>query len=73
MTIPRKLFLEQAIIHYDELGVAAKNAPCGKILKNGKALAVVKGRELLRQSLENVVTTTRSRFRTRRAVVIYYR
>ena len=43
----KKLFLEQAAAYYDELKLAAENAPYGRILANAEAFAVVQGRELL--------------------------
>ena len=51
----KKLFLEQAAAYYDELKLAAENAPYGKILAQAEAFAVTQGRELLRQSLEGIV------------------
>ena len=51
----KRLFLEQAAAYYDELKLTAENAPYGRILANAEAFAVVQGRELLRQSLENIV------------------
>ena len=51
----KALFLEQAAAYYDELKLATKNTPYGKILANAEAFAVVQGRELLRYSLEHIV------------------
>jgi len=53
--VAKKLFLEQAATYYDELTAAAASAPYGKVLARAEAFAVTQGRELLRQSLENVV------------------
>jgi hypothetical protein len=51
----RELFLEQAAAYFDEMKVAAANAPHGQIFNHAEAFAVQHGRELIRQSLEHLL------------------
>lgn len=48
------LFLEQALAYYRDMKTAAKNAPYGRFLDQAETVAVLQGRELLRQSLQAV-------------------
>ncbi len=49
------LFLEQAKAMYQELNQTACDAPDGKVLQQAELCAVVRGRELIRNGLENVI------------------
>ena len=51
----KALFLEQAAAYYDELRVAAENAPYGQTFDHAEAFVVLQGRELIRQSLEHIL------------------
>ena len=48
-------FLEQAAAYFDEMKIAAANAPHGKIFDHVEAFVLSQGRELLRQSLETML------------------
>jgi hypothetical protein len=50
-----KLFLELAKSYYRDLRHAAENAPAGKILRHVEVVVQEKGRELVRQSFENIM------------------
>jgi hypothetical protein len=49
------LIVEQALAMYREMREAATNAPDGAVLSMAESLAVTRGRELTRQSLETVL------------------
>jgi len=51
----KKLFLAQAEAYYRDLQLAAQNAPKGKVIRLAEAFAQEAGRELVRQSVENIV------------------
>jgi hypothetical protein len=51
----KTLFLELAKAYYRDLRHAAENAPAGKILRHVETVVVEKGRELVRQSFENIM------------------
>lgn len=51
-SVAEKLFLEQARAYYCDLQATGGNAPYGKGLQRAEALALLRGRELVRQSLE---------------------
>ncbi len=48
------LFLEHALAYYRDMKTAAKNAPYGRFLDQAENVAVLQGRELLRQSPQAV-------------------
>jgi len=50
-------FLAQALDYYRAVQRAGKEAPFGQFLNAADAAVTEKGRELLRQSLENIVQT----------------
>jgi hypothetical protein len=53
---PREaLVVEQALAMYREMRDAARNAPDGQVLDRAESLAVTRGRELTRKSLEAVL------------------
>src|SRR5215469_4689530 len=47
-------FLEQAAAYFDDLKATAQNAPYGQFLHCAEAVALEKGRELIRLSLESL-------------------
>ena len=49
------LILEQALAFYREIKAVAENAPDGQVLAQAEAVCLLKGRELLRKSLELTV------------------
>jgi hypothetical protein len=49
------LIVEQALAMYRELRRAAAEAPDGEVLNVAESLAVARGRELMRRSLETVL------------------
>jgi len=49
------LIVEQALAMYREMRSAAANAPDGQVLSAAESLAIQRGRELTRQSLETVL------------------
>lgn len=49
------LIVEQALAMYREMRAAAAAAPDGQVLSTAESLAVARGRELTRKSLETVV------------------
>jgi hypothetical protein len=49
------LIVEQALAMYREMREAAANAPDGAVLSMTESLAVARGRELTRRSLETVL------------------
>jgi hypothetical protein len=49
------LIVEQALAMYREMREAATNAPDGAVLSRAESLAVTRGRELTRKSLETVL------------------
>jgi hypothetical protein len=51
----KDFFLEQASAYFDELKVAAQNAPHGQVFNHAEAFAVQQGRELIRGSLETLL------------------
>jgi len=51
----KKLFLEQAEAYFRDLQHAAQHAPKGKVIRLAEAFAQEAGRELVRQSVENIV------------------
>jgi hypothetical protein len=51
----KEFFLEQAAAYYDELKIAAQNAPYGQTFDHAEAFAVQQGRELIRQSLQTLL------------------
>jgi hypothetical protein len=50
------LIVEQALAMYREMRDAARNAPDGQVLDRAESLAVARGRELTRKSLETIVS-----------------
>jgi hypothetical protein len=51
----KEYFLEQASAYFDEMKHAAKNAPHGQVFNHAEAFAVLRGRELIQQSLETAL------------------
>ena len=51
----KEYFLEQAAAYFDDLKATAHNAPYGQFLNCAEAIALDKGRDLIRQSLETLV------------------
>jgi len=51
----KELFLEQAAAYFDELTKTAQNAPYGQVLNHAETFCLKQGKELLRQSLENIM------------------
>jgi len=51
----KEYFLEQAAAYFDDLKATAHNAPYGQFLNCAEAVALDKGRDLIRQSLETLV------------------
>jgi hypothetical protein len=49
------LIVEQALAMYREMREAARNAPDGQVLDRAESLAVARGRELTRKSLETIL------------------
>jgi hypothetical protein len=49
------LIVEQALAMYREMRSAAANAPDGQVLSAAESLAVHRGRDLMRRSLETVL------------------
>ncbi len=49
------LVVEQALAMYREMQSAAREAPDGEVLDRAESLAVARGRELTRKSLETVL------------------
>jgi hypothetical protein len=50
-------FIAQALDYYRAVQRAGREAPFGQFLNHADAAVTEKGRELLRQSLENIVQT----------------
>jgi len=50
-----RFLLEQAKAFVRDLRAAAQHAPYGKVIQRAEAIAVLQGRELVRQSLEAIV------------------
>ena len=51
----KEYFIEQAAAYFDELKAAAQNAPHGQTFDHAEALATLRGRELIQQSLETIL------------------
>ena len=51
----KEYFLEQAAAYFDEMKIAAANAPHGKIFDHVEAFVLSQGREFLRQSMETTL------------------
>jgi len=49
------LVVEQALAMYREMREGARNAPDGQVLDRAESLAVTRGRELTRKSLEAIL------------------
>ena len=49
-----ELIVAQALAYYRDMKAVAKNAPYGQFLNDAEAVALSKGRELIRQSLETI-------------------
>lgn len=49
------LIVEQALAMYREMREAARNAPDGQVLDRAESLAMTRGRELTRKSLETIL------------------
>ena len=61
-----KLFLEQAKAYYRDFRQAVHTAPLGKIIQHGEAFALLKGRELIRQSFESIVQEENDHLETKK-------
>lgn len=61
------LVVEQALAMFREMQQVAEGAADGEVLKEAEAVAVARGREFMRQSLETVLMTKRARWKKRGA------
>ena len=50
------LIVEQALAMYREMREAVRNAPDGEVLDRAESLAIARGRELTRKSLETILS-----------------
>jgi hypothetical protein len=51
----REMFLEQAAAYFDEMKAVTENAPYGQPFNVAETFALQHGRELIRQSVENIL------------------